>query len=61
MMKNFREDKVENINFRKIFSKKAQDLAKIFHGVLLIMKFSQTKPQVEIMNLNYFEFCCVVF
>ena len=34
-------------------SKNAQSISKIYHEVLLLMKFLQTKPQVKIMNTNY--------
>ena len=32
------------------FSKNAQGISKIYHEVVLLMKFLQTKPQVENMN-----------
>ena len=34
------------------FSKKAQSISKIYHEVLLLMKFLQTKPQVKNLNIN---------
>ena len=34
-------------------AKNAQGLDKIYHEVLLLMKFLQTKPHVNIMNINY--------
>ena len=37
------------------FSKKAQGISKIYHEVLLLMKFLHTKPQVKNMNINYFD------
>ena len=37
------------------FSKNAQGISKIYHDVLLLMKFLQTKPQVKNMNINYFD------
>ena len=36
-------------------SKNAQGISKIYHEVLLLMKFLQTKPQVKDMNINYFD------
>ena len=36
------------------FSKNAQGISKIYHGVFLLMKFLQTKPQVKNMNINYY-------
>ena len=37
------------------FAKKAQSIGKIFHEVILLMKFLQTKPQVKNMNINYYD------
>ena len=37
------------------FAKNAQDISKIYHEVLLLMKFLQTKPQVKNMNINYYD------
>ena len=37
------------------FAKNAQGVSKIYHEVLLIMKFLQTKPEVKNMNINYFD------
>ena len=37
------------------FAKNAQGMSKIYHEVLLLMKFLQTKPQVKNMNINYFD------
>ena len=34
------------------FSKIAQGISKIYHEILLLMKFLQTKPQVKNMNIN---------
>ena len=36
------------------FSKYAQGIGKIYQEVLLLMKFLQTKPQVKIMNFDYY-------
>ena len=36
------------------FAKKAQGISKIYHEVLLLMKLLQTKPQVKIMNTDYY-------
>ena len=35
------------------FSKNAQGISKIYHEVILLIKFLQTKPQVKNMNINY--------
>ena len=37
------------------FSKNAQGIQKIYHEVLLLMKFLQTKPKVKNMNINYYD------
>ena len=37
----------------KVFAKNVQSISKIYHEVLLLMKFLQTKPQVKNMNFNY--------
>ena len=37
------------------FVKNAQGISKIYHEVLLLMNFLQTKPQVKNMNINYFD------
>ena len=37
------------------FSRNARGISKIFHEVLLLMKFLQTKPQVKNMNINYYD------
>ena len=37
-----------------LFAKNAQSISKIYHEVLLLMKFLQTKPQVKNMDINYF-------
>ena len=36
-------------------AKNAQGICKIYHEVLLLMKFLQTKPQVNNMNINYYD------
>ena len=36
-------------------SKNAQGISKIYHEVILLMKFLQTKPQVKNMNINYYD------
>ena len=42
-------------NSQHPFSKNAQGISKIYHEVLLLMKFLQTKPQVKNMNNNYYD------
>ena len=37
------------------FAKNAQGISKIYHEVLLLMKFLQTKPQVKNMNFAYYD------
>ena len=36
------------------FCRNAQGISKIYHEVLLLMKFLQTKPQVKNMNIDYY-------
>ena len=38
-----------------VFSKNVESFGKNYHEVLLLMKFSQTKPQVENMSNKYFD------
>ena len=40
---------------RILLLKNAQGTSKIYHQVLLLMKFLQTKPQVKNMNINYYD------
>ena len=37
------------------FAKNAQGISKIYHEVLLLMKFLQTKPKVKNVNINYYD------
>ena len=37
------------------FAKNAQGISKIYHEVLLLLTFLQTKPQVKNMNINYYD------
>ena len=37
------------------FSKNVEGISKVYHEVLLLMKFLQTKPQVKNMNINYYD------
>ena len=51
-------DEMKNKNFRydeDPFPKNAQGVGKIYHEVLILMKFLQTKPQVKNMNINYYD------
>ena len=36
-----------------LFSKNAQDISKTYLEILLLMKFSRTKPQVKNMSIKY--------
>ena len=36
------------------FAKNAQGISKIYHELLLLMKFLQTKPQVKNMNFKFY-------
>ena len=52
-------DGLKNINFQTqdqdTFSKNAQGISKIYHEVLLLMKYLQTKPRVKNMDINYYD------
>ena len=37
------------------FSRNSQSISKIYHEVLLLMKFLQTKSQVKNMNIKYYD------
>ena len=37
------------------FAKNAQGFSKIYHEVIMLMKFLQTKPQVKNMNILYYD------
>ena len=37
------------------FAKIAQGIVKIYHEVLFLMKFLQTKSQVKNMNITYYD------
>ena len=37
------------------FSKNAQGVNRIYHEVILLMKYLQTKPEVKNMNIKYFD------
>ena len=49
------EMKNKNYQTQDPFSKNAQGISKIYHEVLLLMKFLQTKSQVKNMNINYYD------
>ena len=42
-------------NNRDPFSKNAKGVGKIYHEVLLLMEFVQTKSEVKNMNINYYD------
>ena len=42
------------------FIKNSQGVAKIYHEVLLLMEFLQTKPDIKNMNINYTDLCYTV-
>ena len=43
------------------FAKNAQGISKIYHEVLMLMKFLQTKPQVKNMNTKHYDLYYTVF
>ena len=49
-------NEMKNKNFQTQqdpFARNAQGISKIYHDVLLLMKFVQTKPQVKNKNIYY--------
>ena len=50
---------MKNKNFQTYdqdpFAKNAQGISKIYHELLLLMKFLQTKPDIKNMNINYYD------
>ena len=51
-------DEMNNKTFRfeeDPFAKNSQGIAKVYHEVLMLMKFLQTKPQVKNMNIIYYD------
>ena len=47
---------IRNFKFEEDpYSKNAQGIIKFYHGVLLVKKFLQTKPQFKNMNINYYD------
>ena len=58
----YKEMKNRNFQSQKDpFSKNAQGISKIYHDVLLLMKFLQTKPQIKNMNIKYNDLNYTVF
>ena len=45
---------------KDLFSKNAESVSKIYHELLLLMKFSQTKPQVENMIKLYCNYIYII-
>ena len=53
---HYLEMKNENFQTQQdTFAKNARGISKIFHEVLLLMKFLQTKKEVKSMNINYYD------
>ena len=49
---------MKNRNFKTQedpFTKNAESISKVYHEVLLLIKFLQRKPQVKNMNINYYD------
>ena len=49
------KNKIFQSNNQDPFAKNAQGISKIYHEVLLLMKFLETKPQVKNTNINYYD------
>ena len=58
----YNEMKHENFQTQEDpFAKNAQGISKTHHEVLLLMTFLQTKTQVKIININYYDLFYTVF
>ena len=53
----YKEMKNKNFQSNKIdpFSKNAEGIGKIYHEILLLTEFLQTKPDIKNMNINYID------
>ena len=53
----YKEMKNKNYQSNNIdpFYRNAQGINKVYHEILLLMNFLQTKPQVKNMNINYYD------
>ena len=53
----YKEMKNKNFQSNNIdpFSKNAKGVGKIYHEVLLLMEYLQTKPDIKNMNINYYD------
>ena len=55
---------MKNRNFQTqdqdLFIENAKGISKIYHEILLLMKFLQTRPQVKNMNINYYDLYYIV-
>ena len=50
------EMKIKNFQTQEDpFSKNAEGISKIYHEVLLLMKFVMTKPLIKNVNINYYD------
>ena len=43
------------------FPKNAQGISKIYHDLILLMKFLLTKPSIKNLNNNYYDLYYIVF
>ena len=53
----------DNMNIRMVvdtFARIAQGITEIYHEVLMVMKFLQTRPQIKNMNNKYYDLYCTV-
>ena len=52
----YTEMKIKNFQTQEDpFAKKAKGISKTYHGVILLMKFLQTKPQIKNLKINYYD------
>ena len=53
--KYYDEMNIRNFNIEQDpFNENAEGISDIYHEVLLLMKFFQTKPQLKNLNINYY-------
>ena len=52
---NEKKNKNFQLNNQDPFARNAQGISKIYHEVLLLMEFLQTKPLVKNMNIKYYD------
>ena len=52
---NYRRQSITFQFEEEIFSREARGINKFYHEVLTLMKYLQTKPQIQRMNIIYYD------